>query len=166
MTQIREVQGNTGFRSQNALTVHFGLGASTNVDRIHIRWPSGVEQDTALAVVDHRLRVVERTSRLGVSPGGVVGSSAVSFAAPAPNPATGRARLDYFLPAPARVRLAIVDAQGRAVRMLEAGVLGAGPHAADWDGRDAAGARVPGGIYWCVLDAAGTRISRRVAIVR
>jgi hypothetical protein len=37
---VREVQAHTGWRSQNDLVQHFGLGSAENVDVI-VRWPSG-----------------------------------------------------------------------------------------------------------------------------
>jgi len=47
MNQIREVAGMTGEQSQNSLTIEFGLGTSTQVDTLEIRWPCGrVERET------------------------------------------------------------------------------------------------------------------------
>jgi photosystem II stability/assembly factor-like uncharacterized protein len=42
--QIREVQSHIDVGSQNSLTQHFGLAASTKADNIVITWPSGVVQ--------------------------------------------------------------------------------------------------------------------------
>jgi hypothetical protein len=36
--------GQSGYLSQSALPLYFGLGQSETVDRITIRWPSGSEQ--------------------------------------------------------------------------------------------------------------------------
>ena len=165
MTQMREVSGCTGYRSQSALTVHFGLGASTQVDRIRIRWPSGVVQDTLLTSVDHRFKMVENPSLLGV-PVGATGGRRITFAAPVPNPTPDVAQLAFTLPVASAGRLAIVDTQGRTIRVLEQGPLSAGPHRVNWDGLDDRGARPSGGMYWCVLEAAGERVSRRLAVVR
>jgi len=40
-TQIREVNGGSGFRSQDSLPVEFGLFGTAVVDSLVIRWPSG-----------------------------------------------------------------------------------------------------------------------------
>jgi hypothetical protein len=162
---MREVQGCSAYRSQNSLTVHFGLGSSTSVDRIRIRWPSGAVQDTSLQVVDQRFMMTERVTLVGAMPNDA-GTALLALAAPAPNPTPGSARFAYSLATASPGRLTIVDAQGRTVRVLEQGTLTAGAHSMGWDGLDTSGARVAGGIYWCVLDAAGTRASRRIAIVR
>ena len=41
ITQVREISGG-GFGGQNDLNVHFGLGNSTLIDSLIIRWPSGI----------------------------------------------------------------------------------------------------------------------------
>ena len=41
ITQTDEVRSGGSYLSQNDLRVHFGLGKSTKVDSIEIRWPSG-----------------------------------------------------------------------------------------------------------------------------
>jgi enediyne biosynthesis protein E4 len=39
--QIAEVRGGGSYLSQNDLRLHFGLGKSTKIDSVEIRWPSG-----------------------------------------------------------------------------------------------------------------------------
>jgi hypothetical protein len=43
--QLQEVSGGSGFSSQNARRLHFGLGAAGEVERVVIRWPSGTVQE-------------------------------------------------------------------------------------------------------------------------
>lgn len=54
-----------------------------------------------------------------------------------------------------RARLVIVDAAGRAVRVLHLGEHDRGAQTATWDGRDDAGNRLPIGAYFYRLEAAG-----------
>src|SRR5205085_6768495 len=142
-----ESQGCTGFRSQSSLTVHFGLGAATRADRIHILWPSDLVQDTVLNTVDQRVHVVESPTTID-TPSPPRGHG-VALAAPAPNPSGGTTRFTYTLATASTMRLAIVDATGRLVRVLARGPESAGEHAMSWNGRDDAGAAVAGGVYWC-----------------
>ncbi|HXD72746.1 MAG TPA: CRTAC1 family protein [Vicinamibacterales bacterium] len=58
-TQVQEVSGGSGFASQNDRRIHYGLGASTSVDRIVIRWPSGTTQTIEHPDVDRVLTVKE-----------------------------------------------------------------------------------------------------------
>ena len=41
ITQMREVVAQSGFRGQSDLSPHFGLGASTGIVSLEVRWPSG-----------------------------------------------------------------------------------------------------------------------------
>jgi PKD repeat protein len=55
-TQMREITGGSGFFSQHSLIQHFGLGQSTTIDSIEIRWPSGiVQQVSGLAINDRHV---------------------------------------------------------------------------------------------------------------
>lgn len=49
------------------------------------------------------------------------------------------------------VDVSLYDAAGRHIRTLESGVFAPGFHTTTWDGRDRAGRRVPGGIYFLNL---------------
>ena len=59
LTQIQDVGGGSTFLSMNCLDLHFGLGDATSVDRIEVRWPSGVEQVLTDVSANQRLEVIE-----------------------------------------------------------------------------------------------------------
>jgi hypothetical protein len=51
LTQIGEVRSGGSYLSQSDLRLHFGLGSARRIDRVEIRWPSGVSQvEKGLAV--------------------------------------------------------------------------------------------------------------------
>jgi hypothetical protein len=58
-TQVQEVSGGSGFSAQNDRRLHFGLGASAEVERAVIRWPSGRQQTVDRPRVDAITRIVE-----------------------------------------------------------------------------------------------------------
>jgi hypothetical protein len=85
----------------------------------------------------------------------------------APNPFAHSTEIGFDLPAGGPARLRIFDAGGRMVRELHlGGRLSAGTHHRTWDGRDAAGSKVPGGIYFFRLDTAGQAVSQPLTLVR
>lgn len=92
------------------------------------------------------------------------GVSATRIGAISPNPSSGAVRIPIELQAASDVRLAIYDASGRRIRVLERAGLGAGSHGIDWDGRDDEGNRVAPGFYLCHMQAGSVARSR--AIVR
>ncbi|MGI8891022.1 MAG: CRTAC1 family protein [Chthoniobacterales bacterium] len=58
--QFREMNGAQGhYLSQGATPFHFGLGAATVVDRITVKWPSGLTQLLRMVPADQQLVVVE-----------------------------------------------------------------------------------------------------------
>jgi hypothetical protein len=83
-----------------------------------------------------------------------------------PNPFSGSTRIRFLVPQPAEVRLTVVDAQGRAVRSLAAGGLGAGWHELSWDGRSDTGDAVASGIYFCHLRAGTSEKAITMQLVR
>jgi hypothetical protein len=54
---LRQVEGGNGFASQNQRRVHFGLGTTSALDSIVVRWPSGTVQ-TLLAPAVNTLHAV------------------------------------------------------------------------------------------------------------
>jgi hypothetical protein len=83
-----------------------------------------------------------------------------------PNPLRSQTWLRFRLAAPGRVTALIVDVAGRRVRQLLDGPLPPGDHTIAWDGRDEAGAPVPGGVYLMALSAGGESATAKLAVLR
>jgi hypothetical protein len=56
---VAEVTSGGGFGSTNSLELEFGLGKTTKADKIHIRWPSGQEQEFTDVAADHFVTITE-----------------------------------------------------------------------------------------------------------
>ena len=73
-TYIREVRAGENFKSQNEHTIHFGLGAATQVDDLTITWPGGEQlvlsqnlaNQTVFAVPNSRLGDLDRDGVVAV----------------------------------------------------------------------------------------------------
>jgi len=57
--QIAEVRGGNSYLSRNDLRLHFGLGKSTKIDSVEIRWPSGKVETLENLPADAIYTVVE-----------------------------------------------------------------------------------------------------------
>ena len=57
--QIAEVRGGGSYLSQNDLRLHFGLGKSTRIDTVEIRWPSGKVETLENVPADSIYTIVE-----------------------------------------------------------------------------------------------------------
>ncbi len=44
MRQMRQVQMNSNYQSQNPATVHFGVGLADQVERLEVTWPDGLQE--------------------------------------------------------------------------------------------------------------------------
>ncbi|MCA9261122.1 MAG: VCBS repeat-containing protein [Planctomycetales bacterium] len=60
--QLRELSPHTGFASQNEPLLHFGLGDDSQVRRLQIRWPSGLEQELTNLTANRFYTIAEPSS--------------------------------------------------------------------------------------------------------
>ncbi len=58
-TQTQPVLSQSSYLSQNDLRLHFGLGSATKVDRVMVRWPSGMTQEFKNLPADSLVLLVE-----------------------------------------------------------------------------------------------------------
>ena len=65
---LRQVELGSGFISQGPPTLHFGLGACREVERLDIVWPGGREQSVADLPVNHLARVTEGVDEVALEP--------------------------------------------------------------------------------------------------
>jgi photosystem II stability/assembly factor-like uncharacterized protein len=82
------------------------------------------------------------------------------------NPAGVPAALEYRLSSRATIALEVYALDGRRIRMLERGAREAGTYRLSWDGRDAGGNAVAGGVYFYRLSGLGAARTAKVALLR
>ena len=82
-----------------------------------------------------------------------------------PNPFSPETRIAFDLSQAGSVQLMIYSANGRLIRRLAKDALEAGRHSMSWDGRDGAGKKVGGGVYFYQLTAPGVEESRRMILL-
>jgi len=84
-----------------------------------------------------------------------------------PNPFNPRAMISYQLPQDTVTNLSVFDVAGRLVSILIDGAeQNAGLHSATWNGCDGNGFRMPSGVYFFRLSAAGTAMTKKMTLVR
>jgi enediyne biosynthesis protein E4 len=65
--QVQEVRGGGSYYSQNDQRVHFGMGESTRIERLEIRWPNGLEEMWTDVGID-RIVTLKEGSGVAVPP--------------------------------------------------------------------------------------------------
>ena len=98
--------------------------------------------------------------------GGGGAPTVLALTAPRPNPSVAGIAFEALLPRSGAVTLAIVDARGRIVRVLERGILPAGRYPYAWDRADAAGRTMPSGMYVVRLETPDGVRTRKVMLTR
>ncbi len=93
-------------------------------------------------------------------------ANALQLRGASPNPFNPRTEIAFAVPENGPTRLSIVDARGRKVRTLIDASLIAGDHAAVWDGRDEGGRSVAAGVFLAVVEQGGSRVAKRLTLVR
>jgi len=82
------------------------------------------------------------------------------------NPSRSRAGIRIALSRRAPVSLRVCDISGRIVRRLLDATVEPGSRNVAWDGCDGQGRAMPGGVYFCTLEAAGQRLTRKLVLLR
>ena len=82
-----------------------------------------------------------------------------------PSPFRSSTRIRGVLPRAGQMRLAVHDAQGRLVRVMDEGVRQAGPFDITWNGTGASGQAMPPGVYFVRLETDQV-LSKRVVLLR
>lgn len=90
----------------------------------------------------------------------------IDLALASPNPARGTTTFSLALPEAAHVRVAVYDAAGRQVHVIEDGERPAGTWTLGWNAQDDGGASVSTGVYFVRLECAERRITRRLLLLR
>jgi len=119
LRMMREVSTAVGYRSQNMMTAHFGLGTATTVDSIVVRWP-----DTSAARRRSVMRNVTANRRITIAQPPVVsvGEEVIPLTywleQNYPNPFNPSTRISFSVRGSGFVSLKVYDVLGREVRTL------------------------------------------------
>jgi len=59
LRQRLDVISGSNYASNNDVTLHFGIGAATSIDKIEIKWPDGLVETIPNPAIDRKLILVE-----------------------------------------------------------------------------------------------------------
>ncbi|HLV23933.1 MAG TPA: FG-GAP-like repeat-containing protein, partial [Moheibacter sp.] len=65
--QIRDVRSGEGFSQMNTLNTHFGIGSDSEIEKIIVRWPSGIIDTLENPELNTTLVIVEGEHQMGVN---------------------------------------------------------------------------------------------------
>jgi hypothetical protein len=151
--------------------VNFWTRSSWNADSC--RLVVFVQQDTLLSdstrpTLQGSKIWVRNLTQTGVKTSPIVEPPATEcwLSTPTPTPFKTFTTIRYSLPAEAPVSLGVYNLVGMKVRTLGSGRQRNGNHIVGWDGRNEAGVRVPGGVYFFELKTPFRNLTTRTVLVR
>ncbi len=83
-----------------------------------------------------------------------------------PNPFNPATTIPVTVARTGSIRLEVFDLLGRRQRTLVSGVVTAGTHIYQWDGRDDGGGEMAGGVYFCRLQSEQNVSTRQLVLIR
>jgi hypothetical protein len=121
LTQIREVEGGSGGKGQNSLTLEFGLGSASVIDSVIVRWYNGLTQRFANVAVNNIYTMYEG-GPLGVENKNEIPSAYMLYQN-YPNPFNPTTLLKFVIPAEAgihvkNIQLNIYNGIGQFIKSL------------------------------------------------
>ncbi len=144
VTQLREISAQSGYCGQNQLAAHFGLADATSYT-VSIQWPSGIEEIYGNLFPNQYITVTEGQGVTGVKTPQLNDASSRMFP-PVPNPFSDSVAITWQQTQAGPVLLEIVDLQGKTIFSEK---INAAPGKQEWrwNGQNAQGTKVPGGVY-------------------
>ncbi len=109
-SQIREVRSGQGFSHMTSLVAHFGVGTSTTIDQVIVKWPSGIVDIIDNPAIDTQ-HVIKEGGSLGLSEEQIEGLSLF------PNPTVDR--INFSLRGLENTPARIVDMNGKVILNTE-----------------------------------------------
>ncbi|RMA57135.1 FG-GAP-like repeat-containing protein [Ulvibacter antarcticus] len=106
--QIREVRSGQGFSHMNSLAAHFGIGTSSTIDQVIVRWPSGNVDVIDNPNINEQHVIVEGSNPLAVTQFEIEGLRLF------PNPASDV--LNFSLKGLENKPVTIIDLNGKVIK--------------------------------------------------
>jgi hypothetical protein len=159
--QRRVVQGQDGYCSQN-LQQHFGLGNSTVIDSIFIRWPSGTMDRYGASDVNIFYTAIEGQSfSVSVNQIGTEIPERHALHQNFPNPFNPVTKIRYEIAQKGNVTLRAYDITGREIAELVNGVYGPGVYEVNFEGGS-----LSSGIYYYRINTGSFTQTRKMILLK
>jgi len=160
-TQIREVNAGASYASMHSINQQFGLLKNSLVDKVTVRWPSGIVQELTDVEVNQTLIITEPLLTAVAQEETPPMPATFRLSQNYPNPFNPATSIEFVIPESGSVSLVIYDLKGSQVTRLESGWHDAGRHVAHWD---ASG--IASGVYVYRLEAGTFTQTRKMALLK
>ena len=159
--QLREVESQSGSRSQNSLNIEFGFGDATIIDSLTIEWPSGIVDVYTNLGVNQFMTAVEGQAIPEVGEGENDLPGEFDLEQNYPNPFNPSTTIKYSVPYTGRVTLKVYNMLGQEVATLVDEEQNTGEHEAQFEPKGKAT-----GAYFYRLQVGGHVETRKFVLLR
>ena len=83
-----------------------------------------------------------------------------------PNPFNPNTKISFDLPKSSKVKLQIVDINGRGIANLLSNILDSGTYNVNWNGTSDSGVNMSSGIYFIILNVDGSILTQKLSLIR
>ena len=83
-----------------------------------------------------------------------------------PNPFNPNTKISFDLPKSSKVKLQIVDINGRGIANLLSNSLDSGTYNVNWNGTSDSGVNMSSGIYFIILNVDGSILTQKLSLIR
>lgn len=145
LSQIREVEGGSGGKGQNSLTLEFGLATEIVIDSVIVRWTSGLVQGFA-NVAPNTIYTVIEGQPLNVKNISSKIPDRFALEQNFPNPFNSVTSIKFKVESQRFVKINLFDINGRELDLLVNGYLQPGYYQVNYDAGN-----LPSGVYFYKL---------------
>jgi hypothetical protein len=161
---VDEVTSGSGYASQNSLTMHFGLADAEVVDRLTIKWPSGLVEVFEDISPNQYYLVTEGQSIVNSTP--EIKAPAATITKLAPNPFSDQINFNLTLQESTIIQLSIFNTIGQKITILHNGQISTGTQSFSWNGRTDTGQQLNSGIYFLHLQTPQGNVVKKISYLR
>jgi enediyne biosynthesis protein E4 len=163
--QIREVNAQNSFNSMNMLNVHFGLGNTSVIDSVIIKWGGGLTQTFTNISPNKFYKAIEGQGLNEI----IIGVNQISSQVPDkftlhqnyPNPFNPVTKIRFDISTASNVKVTVFDITGRVVVTLVNGYMQAGTFETDFDA-----SKLSSGVYFYRLDTKSFTETKKMVLIK
>jgi len=126
LNMIREVEGGSGGKGQNSLSLEFGVGTASVIDSVIINWQSGIVQILTNVSVNQFMNVTESSTGITNLPGSI--PEYYFLKQNYPNPFNPSTTVEIGIKKSGFAELRLYDITGREIKMIYCGHLKEGEY--------------------------------------
>lgn len=164
--QLRYRKCPDGWNRQHMPWLHFGLGNTSQIDSVVIRWPMGSKEILTNVAIDQYHIIKEGAANSRVFPQDTKSPDKFNLEQNYPNPFNPQTTIEYSAANNHKAQLVIYTLHGERVRQFVQSHHAAGSYQFVWDGRGADGRMAPSGAYVYQLTVDGITETRKMLLLK